>query len=219
MINRTMLQNMLLQLFAPPYCYSCNVFLLKQSTFCAACADKIKPIVSTKISVSKQYEMPVIALCGYEEPVKSLILGKIRSDRTASKQLGILLWEQTIIAQLPYDYCIPIPLHWRRFAQRGYNQAEIIAAVLANKNGKELATILTRKKSTQLQSELDVEGRSENVGDAFALTVKNNDLYKNKHLLLVDDLMTTGATLQAAAKILTALKPASIKAIVGCRVI
>ena len=114
---------------------------------------------------------------------------------------------------------VPIPLHWTRFAWRGYNQADEIAQVLAQKRGKPVVHLLQRIQRTRYQAELESPQRKENVKKAFTLRVADKNLYQDKHIILVDDLMTTGATLQAAAKELFKLKPASITAVVVCRVI
>jgi len=115
---------------------------------------------------------------------------------------------------------VPIPLHFTRFASRGFNQAQEIARVLSQKSDKNIAPILKRTKITKRQSKLTQEGRSENVKHAFSLRASDTiSQYTGKHLLLVDDLMTTGSTLTAAAKKLRELQPRAITAVVACRVV
>lgn len=163
--------------------------------------------------------MQVFAISSYQEPLKSLILAKAQSQRLASKQLGILMWNLTPIKNNDFDYVVPIPLHWTRYAYRGYNQAEVIASVIARKSGKPLVHLLKRNRRTLFQSKLDVEQRSENLHNAFDVVKVDRELYKNKRLLLVDDLMTTGSTFKNAAKKLLILKPAGIMGVVSCRTI
>ena len=206
-------------IIAPPFCIYCKQFLTARSIFCFDCYDMIEPIVSVQLRITKSHSMNVMAACGYKEPVKSLILGKARSDKIASEQLGQLIWQYTYFKHLPCDYLVPIPLHWMRYAKRGYNQAEEIAHVLAREKNIGVENILYRTKNTPFQSSIAFDQRLENVKNVFSLKTNSPEEYYNKHFVIVDDLMTTGATLQSAAKALLPLKLASINAIVACRVI
>ena len=173
--------------------------------------------MSAKIAITPSITMTVYAASAYEEPLKSLILAKSRFDSLASHYMGQLIWELTNVSHVPCDYIIPIPLHWRRFAYRGYNQATMMAKELAKKSKKPMIELLRRKKYTVFQSVLSTAERKENVTNAFTLRDQDGHQFEGKHLLLVDDLMTTGSTLKAAGKTLLALKPASITAVVLCR--
>jgi ComF family protein len=187
--------------------------------FCAACDERIHPIVSTSIKITNQKAMTVYALCSYEDPVKRLILAKGWSERWTSIAMGNLIWNRTPLSSVYFDYLVPIPLHWSRFAWRGYNQAEVIGSVLAKKSSKPMISLLKRVKKTRFQSELSGPKRVENVKNIFQLTYADKDLFQGKHIVLVDDLMTTGSTLRSAAKMLLPLQPASISAVVTCRII
>ena len=93
------------------------------------------------------------------------------------------------------DTVIPVPLHWTRRWKRGYNQAEHIAVGVSEAMGIELRTdILFRRKRTATQTKVDVKQKRRNVLGAFE-AVKN--AHEPSHILLVDDLFTTGATLYA----------------------
>lgn len=93
------------------------------------------------------------------------------------------------------DTVIPVPLHWTRKWKRGYNQAEVIARGIVSVTGAELCTsLLKRKRRTKTQTRLGIEGKSRNVRDAFSAT---GSLTDRRHILLVDDVFTTGATLTA----------------------
>lgn len=207
-------------IIAPPFCVYCKKLLSKHSILCIDCDQLIDPIVSIQIPITSQQKMTVMAIAGYQEPLKSMILAKSWGNIITSQQLGQLLWEKTYFSCIPCDYIIPIPLHWVRFARRGYNQAQEMACVVASKKNVPVANILVRHKHTPFQSSLAYDKRLNNVKTAFSLK-KNIDrsLYENKHLVIIDDLMTTGATLQSAAKALQALKPASLTCLVVCRVV
>ena len=160
-----------------------------------------------------------MAVAAYDEPLKTLILAKSWSDILACSQLGQLMWEQTYFKHMPCDYLVPIPLHWMRFAKRGYNQAVEIAQYIAQHKKVTVADIIARTHNTPFQSSLAYDKRLENVKHVFSVRADDSEKYYNKHIVLVDDLMTTGSTLVAAAKVLLPLKPASINALVACRVV
>ena len=106
------------------------------------------------------------------------------------------------------DGIIPVPLHAKKEAKRGYNQSMLIATGLAEVLGKEvLSNVLKRVKHTQTQTQKTREERVVNVKDAF--DVQAARLKENAHILLIDDVLTTGATLEAAA--LTLLQTPGIK--------
>lgn len=205
-------------LISPPHCAHCKLLLASYTIFCTTCEQKIAPIVSSTITLSSSYRMTIFAISNYQEPIKSLILAKSRSDLVASKQLGELIWQKTFIRHAHIDCFISIPLHWTRYAYRGYNQADEIAHVLANYTGKPVVHALKRTKKTAFQSSLTHSQRLDNVKKAFTIIGDGSQFY-NKHIMLVDDLMTTSATLQSIAKMLIPYKPASINAVVACRVV
>ncbi len=99
------------------------------------------------------------------------------------------------------DYIIPVPLHKTKRRFRGFNQAEIIAKALSVKlDIPILKNVLSRKKFTQTQTQLKKHEREKNVANAFH--VKNIGTIKNKSLLLVDDVLTTGSTMKSIALLL-----------------
>lgn len=207
------------QIIAPPFCTHCKNFLKVRSIFCISCEQKINQVVSVQIPITASKNMMVMAACEYKEPVKSLIIAKSWGDIIAGDQLGHITWEYSYFKHVPCDYLIPVPLHWLRTAKRGYNQAEEIAKTLAKLKQVEVASIVARIRNTPFQSSVAHDLRYSNVKHAFALKNVDQSLYHNKHLVIVDDLMTTGSTLAQVAKVLLPLQPASITAIVTCRVI
>lgn len=203
----------------PCICAYCKKFLSTKEIFCIDCKNKIIPIVSKKVDITPSFSMTVFAISDYKDPLKKLILGKSWSDSLASYQMGKLLWEMTPLQNLDFEVIVPIPLHWTRYAWRGFNQAHEIARVISKKKKVPIRFLIKRKKQTVYQSAVVATARGENVKDAFILSDVSKKDYENKHILLVDDLMTTGSTLRAAAKTLLALKPRKITVVVTCRVI
>ena len=206
-------------IFFPPFCAQCKIFLKSRDVFCPDCWQQVDSIATIPLSVTKKWIVPVFAASHYQKPLKRLILAKGWSDRAACYQLGQVVWQKTDLKNIDFDYLVPIPLHWRRYAKRGYNQAEEIASYLSCKSSKKITPVLKRVKATKFQSSCTREKRQQNVSDSFKLCVSDKEKYKNKHFVIVDDLMTTGATLKAAVKELSKLKPASIRAVVVCRVV
>jgi len=99
-------------------------------------------------------------------------------------------------------FLVPIPLSSNRFKNRGYKQAEILAKALGKKFGFEVFNALERVKETRSQVGLDKKKRKENIAGAFKLKNKLENSIKNKNFVLVDDVLTTGATISEAGKIL-----------------
>ncbi|MDD3694633.1 MAG: ComF family protein [Lentisphaeria bacterium] len=98
------------------------------------------------------------------------------------------------------ELLVPVPLHWRREMQRGYNQATLIAEFLSREMKIPCLEALTRKRKTAQQAGLSREERMRNLKNAFAL--KNNISVKGRSILLLDDVLTTGNTLQEASRVL-----------------
>lgn len=99
---------------------------------------------------------------------------------------------------MPVDYIIPVPLHRRKFRRRGFNQSEIIANGISQIMNIEVNNnILKREQYTKTQTNRKRYERWENVENVF--NCKNKEMLKGKHIMLIDDVVTTGATLEAAA--------------------
>lgn len=206
-------------IISPPFCEFCKIHLQDRTIFCENCFLNIKPILPIRLSITTNYPMYVYAISAYQEPLKSLILAKKWSNHLASKHLGNLIWDMTEIKNLDFDYLVPVPLHWTRKIKRGYNQTEVMAQLISRKSNKQVLNILNRTKRTKYQLELNKQERIRNVIDSFTLKKVNHSNFNNSHIILVDDLFTSGSTIFAAAKELVKLKPRKISAVVACRVI
>lgn len=136
----------------------------------------------------------------YQEPLDAVIHGLKFQDLTyLGTQLASEL-SRLLPQDLEIDAVVPVPLHWLRSWTRGYNQASEIARPLARRRGWRLEDALVRRRSTPPQSGLDRAGRLRNLRRAFAPRRRLDGFgCEGKRLLLIDDVYTTGATLEAAA--------------------
>lgn len=98
----------------------------------------------------------------------------------------------------PFDAMIPVPLHRKRQRQRGFNQSDALCQALTARVGVPVCGALSRTRATRTQTQLSVEGRAQNVAGAFVVTQP----VEGKALLLIDDVLTTGATGKACAQVL-----------------
>lgn len=112
--------------------------------------------------------------------------------------------------QTPVDLLVPIPLHMERLRERGYNQSELLADRLARHlNRPMVPTALIRTRYTRPQVGLNMDQRRHNVDNAF---VADPASVRDKYVLLIDDVCTTGATLNAAAQALLAAGAGQVSA-------
>ena len=146
---------------------------------------------------------------GYREISKAL---KYRRNFAAGRYFGRLLGQTLAETEFfrDVDLVVPIPLHWTRRWRRGYNQAEVIAREVARELGARCEPrLLRRARRTKTQTHLNAEGRAANVAGAFSVRkprvlpwmVKWKDGGRRPiHLLLIDDVFTTGATAAACER-------------------
>lgn len=187
-----------------PFCDNCGVPLpqtLPSGVVCPECSSNVPPFAKARAALI--YKGPVMRLVSrykYHDQLQSTLL------LTGWMQLaGKALIDEA-------EMIVPVPLHWKRLFLRRYNQAAELGRTLAKANAKPFAsTLLVRRKATQPQASLTRVGRVANVKGAFIVNPKlAKDAVKDKTILLVDDVMTTGATITACAK---ALKKAGARKI------
>jgi ComF family protein len=111
--------------------------------------------------------------------------------------------------ELPIDGIVPVPLHSARKRERGFNQAAILSEFLAKKSGKPILNVIRRVRYTSTQTQFDRESRMENLRNAFSM--RQNASVHTLHLLLVDDVLTTGSTVDECARILKQAGASSVR--------
>jgi ComF family protein len=155
----------------------------------------------------------VRAIGPYEGALRSIVHAlKYGGRRSVAPRLGALM--RTTAADLLHDVdvVIPVPLHWRRKQRRGFNQAEDLARSI----GVPLLKALKRVRATPSQTDLPAARRHANVRGAFK--VRWRVRVAGLRVVLVDDVCTTGATLEACARVLREAGATDIRAVTAARV-
>ena len=145
---------------------------------------------------------------------------KFRGRRAMAVPLGDLLAETAAreLAGRPVDVLVPVPLHRRRERERGFNQSELLARRVGAARGIPVASrAVIRRAATTPQTELTAAERLANVRSAFA--VDRPGEVRGRHVLLIDDLVTTGATAGACARCLVDSGAASVGLLTVARVV
>jgi len=187
--------------FAPPWCAVCGLPFphpMGEEAVCADCARQ-KPSWDRARAVMR-----------YDKHSRHLVLALKHGDRThVARALG--RWMGRAGAELlqSADMIVPVPLHWTRLFTRRYNQAGLLAhAVRAAGGPPVMADWLVRRRRTPSQGRLGPVARVRNVRGAFA--VRRGCDVKGKRIVLVDDVLTTGATVEECARVLRRGGAASI---------
>jgi len=180
----------------PPFCYCCGRSLIGRSFTRNICT----PCLRQNLNFDRAFSP-----CAYEGVLKELIHAfKYSQKDYLGRPLAKLMIDFTKEFNFPMDYMdaiVPIPLSASRLREREYNQAQLLAGYISQAYKKDLLTgIIQRRKNTRSQTELENNERLENVTGAFS--IKDADGVKNKNILLVDDVLTSGATCSEAAKTL-----------------
>ncbi|MFG4004454.1 amidophosphoribosyltransferase [Flavobacterium aquidurense] len=215
--------NYLINLFFPKVCAGCHTILISNETvLCTTCRHEM-PLTQYHLdpkneAVKKFYGKIAIehasALLYFNKKgiVQELIHNlKYRGHEEIGTVLGNWYVEdlKELVLETPFDMVIPVPLHPKKFRERGYNQVTTFGkAVAQGLNIDYDGTVLYRKKYSKTQSKKNLAGRSDNIENIFdVITAEEN---QNKHFLIVDDVLTTGATLEACARALLKIPGAKI---------
>jgi ComF family protein len=118
------------------------------------------------------------------------------------------------------DALVPVPLHWRRAWHRRYNQSGALAAVVARQSGVKLkAELLQRSRATEQQVGLSRAQRASNVQGAFRIPPERQSEVLGARIVLIDDVLTSGSTVDACARALLRAKAAQVDVLVFARVV
>lgn len=188
----------------PKRCIICDKKIYEKSSYaCEKCLNVIKYITNNiSTGVSQAYFDKLFSLFLYKGVIRKRILDfKFRNNpylgRLFSEMMSVFLRNQDITI----DVVIPVPVYYKRYLVRGYNQSTILASGISKNISKKLmVNVLLKVRKSAVQSSLGVSQRKNNVINTYG--IKNAKNILNKNVLLVDDIYTTGATVNECSRIL-----------------
>lgn len=221
MVTKNEIKNFILDLIFPRFCVGCN---LEGSLLCRKCAGKIIQIKAQicpecqRLSengkfckkCAKKFDLSGIIVAAYfeEGPIREMVHNfKYNHVLELKKELTDLLNKAV---NQEFDLITFTPLHHRRLAERGFNQSEVLAQELSKRVKIPCESLLIKTKYTKRQVGLSGSKRRKNLTNVFK--VKSNQDIVGKKILIIDDITTTGTTLNECAK---ALKSAGAKEVWG----
>ena len=230
-----------LDVLLPPLCFGCGAAVEGRAALCLACWRRVRflaPPVCESCGLPFEADPGPGAVCGecaretppfararaafvYDEASRGLILSFKHGDRTdAAPAFG--LWLMRAGAELLPEarLIVPVPLHWTRLFARRYNQAALLAHEVGRLAGVAVATaVLARRRRTPSQGKLGRSTRQRNLAGAFAVPERHRAAVAGKRILLIDDVLTTGATASACARALLAAGATAVDVLTLARVI
>jgi competence protein ComFC len=234
--------NTLIELFYPSNCVGCGHGQSAGVLLCEQCRKSVTRIADPYCNVcSRPFEGLISGIfacpnCEDRPPAFDCVVSKYHAKGLLRDLIhrfkygrqfylrGVLaqylveaMQDERILAQAA-DCIVPVPLHPTRFRERGFNQAEALAEAVFKRGGVPRVSILRciqRKRYTQTQTRFDRSERMLNLRNSFAMR-KNSDV-RGKHLVLLDDILTTGSTLHECAVVLREAGAESVRAITVAR--
>lgn len=229
------------RLLFPPTCIGCRRIVAEPGALCAHCWPALRfieepfcPVMGTPF----QYDMGegflsleaiafpphfdrARAAVLYDGAARQLVRGLKYGDRTdlAPWMAGWMLRPGSELLR-EADMLVPVPLHWRRFLSRRFNQSAELGRAIARRSDVVFAPeVLVRRKKTKQQVGLRRKAREDNVRSAFAVPERFKARIRGKRMLVVDDVYTTGATVGAAARALKRAGAAHVDVLTFARVV
>ncbi len=220
MINPSRLVDRVVDFFLPPACPGCG---REGEPICAACwpAFVARETVPPGVAIGLPTELPAPLLqlewaAPYEGPVRAALHAlKYGGETRLAEPLGLAVARRWAGAGAGGEILVPVPIHAERRRERGYDQAELLAMVAGRVLGLVAAPALERVRATTPQFELGRRERAANVAEAFR--VVDRDIVGGRWVVLVDDVVTTGATLVACARALLGGGAAAVSAVTVAR--
>lgn len=204
----------ILDFLFPSSCVLCGGHAEIEGVLCKLCSDNLYMNFSAVGDIPEPLEF-VFALAPFDESHRMLIHifkydGVVSAGRFLGRRLGECVAKNREIGE--FDLLVPVPLHRERCRERGYNQAEVIAKCVSEISGIPYsADIVSRSRATKSQTKLSRSERIQNVAGAFE--IKNPQMVMGKSIMIVDDVVTTGATVSEIARTLISAGASRVGAI------
>ena len=194
--------------FTPPWCAACGTPFphpMGEDALCGACASDRRSWDRAR------------AVLRYDKHSRHLVLGLKHGDRThVVGAFGRWMHRAGGEVLADADLLVPVPLHWTRLLQRRYNHAALLAQAIRAAGGPQVAADwLIRRRRTPAQGHLGPAARERNVRGAFAIQRRRS--FAGKRVVVIDDVMTTGATVEECARVLKRAGAASVSVLTLAR--
>jgi len=179
---------------------------------CKHCWERLTPAECLESVISQNR---IFSAFPYSSDMKTIIhqfkyYGKTHLAENLGNVVGRLILENQLL--LSSDYIVPVPLHKVRLRSRGFNQSELLSVKISEITGISIITNqLIRKRFTETQASLPVAKRAKNVEGAFQIREEN--IFYEKRIILVDDVITTGSTILECIKVLNAGGAGEVRAV------
>ena len=232
--------NRFVDIILPPRCFSCKKLVTKHHTLCAECFEKINFISEPfceKCGLPFPYDIEGETICGEcirKTPIFEKALSIVHYD-DGSKKLILSFKHGDVTDVVPAftnwiiqhakefidttDIIVPVPIHRIRLLKRRYNQSALISNALGIKIKKHsVPDLMIRTKNTPPQGHKGIISRKKNIRGAFSINPKYLKHVEGKKVLLIDDVYTTGATINECTKTLLKAKAKSVKVLTIARV-
>lgn len=225
----------------PPRCLACGTTVEAPGTLCVGCwsgLEWLAPPLCAACGLPFEFDQGADALCAgchaerppygraraalrYDDASRAMLLRFKHADRSdAAPAFASWMARPGGDVLTEADWLVPVPLHRRRLFERRYNQSALLALALGRARGVPVvADLLLRRRYTPSQGRRSRAERKKNVAGAFAVASRHKAALSGKRVLLIDDVMTTGATLEACAKTLLRGGAAAVDALTLARVV
>ena len=229
-----------LDMLLPPHCIGCGAQTADQGRLCAACwreVEFITPPVCAQCGLPFAYDLGRETLCAaciaappafdmaraplrYDDASRPLLLTFKHGDRTEHAEPFAKWLHQAEDGMLAAaDLVVPVPLHRWRLALRRYNQSALLAGAVAKMSGRRFEPALLRRSRHTPSQSGNRSARARNVQGAFAVDTALKPVVAGARIVLVDDVLTTGATAEACARVLRRAGAAHVGVLTLARVV